>query len=1085
MEGVRLEDVRRALKSRDPELSRLVRDLAGVDQVPSSDTEPEKDALTYNAFLNELNSWQFSYKSDEEKKAYRTSGFEELIKNERVPERLWLHEVIMYLWESPGAYERTQLLEIIATCPLKWGPWKGLKTIFKHSEKTGDVELLAAIAARIDSERSGYSYSREVSGGTKTYMARRAWRYLRRVGERFPSRYADVAVEFMRFYPEGTNWRNTWVMNHIMFHNTRRYNQLSFSFWRLPNDKLKDRAFVEAWKRTPRPLFTLLERAQSEHARSFAVEALKTDFRTTLREVEASWVARLIEVNSSTVHEFVVWILDNVPKFEQASFRDMGLHEGVLRLLYSPSSTAQSYATKYARTHARDIPVDELLVLVNSSSSEVRKLAESLLLDHDPRKDVGLDAWGGLLGSSYAHNLAVQMLTKHFGANELTSDWFRARLLTSDYQVRRYAMEQVLKVHSTKSLGSAYFTSLFDEEHLESDVASWALTQILEGFELTSIDEEFWRRSLIHPQSSYTVRSWISSEKLKAKSFGVDFWKALAYQPDFEEDSWIQSLKENGPKWASRLRFDEGVASFARDLLGDVRQFSPDEVGFNWLMKLVERLEVQYHNFAESYMLKAMLPADFAPESEEEEATTSSSASGAATIDFQEATFLFTGKLATMTRKDAQGKVTGANGKNAKSVTAKLDYLVVGDEGSPLFGNGKKGSKLLKAEKLQQDGSEMKIISETAFLQMLTGGIREVDEGSVDAGCEALWQMATGEGKASDPLRKFAIKYILHHHELIAPALTERQVDPGAEIPREFFSWERVQPVFADDRKPLREFALTIARWELARWAPDMQDILNLCELEYRHVGKFFKEALLAKEDESTKYYRLGFEQLDVQGVYKFCESLNGHTRQIGMALIAKYPAFALPQELFRLTESPDRKLRAFAIRTIWKLYSNQGVSLGWTPEPRKSIDKSGAEVLVEQPDAKPVSKPEQWPAPQEELHEFLRRILYSIPPTKPSREETEGQGSTEQGQDGAQPKKSDSSVKISARKAKRSLIHVMRDLAIEEHDFAQVIAPLLAEFMGSRGKSERAACLVALTQIRATWPDVSKLPDYVQVLSA
>ncbi len=1086
MEGVRLEDVRRALASRDPELARLVKGLAQSNVMPNPDEVLEEGALTYNQFLYELNGWSFKYKSDEEKRQYRTTSLEELADKERLPERLWLHEIIMHLWQNEGAYERAQLLEIIATCPLVWGPWKGLKTIFKHAETHGDVELMAAIAARIDSDRSNSSYGREVTGGTKTYMVRRAWRYLRRVGDRFPSRYADVAVEFMRFYPDNTNWRNTWVMNHIMFHETRRYDQLRFGFWRLPDDVLKDRAYLESWQRTPRPLFTLLERARSEHARHFAVEALKHDFRTTLREVEPGWVARLIQVQSKTVHEFVVWILDNVPKFEQSSFRDMGLHEGVLRLLYSPSSAAQLYATKYARTHARDMPVDELLILVNSDSSDVRKLASALIKERDPRKDVGLDAWGNLLGSRHAHTLAVEMLTKHFGSSEMTAQWFAERLFNDNNTVRNFAMEQALKVHTIKTLGVAYFTALFDDERLTHHVAAWALTQISEHFDLETIDAEFWRRTLLHPHSSRTVRSWISSDKLKAKSFGVEFWKSLAYQPDFEEDAWINALRESGPTWARGLKFNEDVASFARNLLGDVRQFSPDEVGFVWLMKLVKRLESQYHNFAESYMLKALLPADFAPQGEEAEEESAASASGGAiTIDFNEATFLFTGKLATMTRSEAQKKVTTANGKNSKSVTKTLDYLVVGDEGSPLFGGGKKGSKLVKAEKLQADGSEIKIISETAFLQMLTGGIREVSEDSIEQGCEALWEMATGAGKADDPLRSFAMTYILNHHELICPALNERQVDPGAEVPREFFTWERVSPLFADERRALRTFALQIARFELARWAPPLIEVLTLCELPHKRVASFFEEALLAPETKETELFRLGREQITVEGVYRFCESLNKKTRQIGMALIARYPDLAIPSELFRLTESPDRHLRAFAVRTIWKLYRAQGITQGWTPtelEVRYPTVKTKKGMQSYETGEGTQPRPEAWPAEKEELRDFLRRILYSIPPAKPSRAEAAEDEAPEA--EGTQTQNKKRTRPVSARKAKRSLIQVMRDLGVEDRDFAELIAPLLAEFMGSRGKSERAACLVALTQLRAAWPDVHALPEGYEVVN-
>jgi predicted DNA-binding WGR domain protein len=80
--------------------------------------------------------------------------------------------------------------------------------------------------------------------------------------------------------------------------------------------------------------------------------------------------------------------------------------------------------------------------------------------------------------------------------------------------------------------------------------------------------------------------------------------------------------------------------------------------------------------------------------------------------------FMFTGKLAGMQRSQAQSKVTSIGGVNAGSVSADLDYLVVGDDGSPLFGAGAKGDKILKAEKLINQGSRLKIISETEFVKM-------------------------------------------------------------------------------------------------------------------------------------------------------------------------------------------------------------------------------------------------------------------------------------------------------------------------------------------------------------------------------
>lgn len=67
--------------------------------------------------------------------------------------------------------------------------------------------------------------------------------------------------------------------------------------------------------------------------------------------------------------------------------------------------------------------------------------------------------------------------------------------------------------------------------------------------------------------------------------------------------------------------------------------------------------------------------------------------------------FLFTGKLTHFDRNTAKTLVENNGGKNASSVSAKLDYLVIGE---------KPGSKLKKAEELN-----LKVISEDDFLAMI------------------------------------------------------------------------------------------------------------------------------------------------------------------------------------------------------------------------------------------------------------------------------------------------------------------------------------------------------------------------------
>ena len=83
--------------------------------------------------------------------------------------------------------------------------------------------------------------------------------------------------------------------------------------------------------------------------------------------------------------------------------------------------------------------------------------------------------------------------------------------------------------------------------------------------------------------------------------------------------------------------------------------------------------------------------------------------------------FAFTGQFSTMTRERARETVLNQGGSVPSSVTKGLDYLVVGNIGSPLInnGDGKKGRKFLKAQELNQRGANIQIITEGSFIDML------------------------------------------------------------------------------------------------------------------------------------------------------------------------------------------------------------------------------------------------------------------------------------------------------------------------------------------------------------------------------
>lgn len=79
---------------------------------------------------------------------------------------------------------------------------------------------------------------------------------------------------------------------------------------------------------------------------------------------------------------------------------------------------------------------------------------------------------------------------------------------------------------------------------------------------------------------------------------------------------------------------------------------------------------------------------------------------------------VFTGKMAHLDRKSAQDLVKKLGGLTPGSISAKTDYLVIGDEGSSLLGQGAKSTKQKEAEKLIALGSSLKIISESEFLRL-------------------------------------------------------------------------------------------------------------------------------------------------------------------------------------------------------------------------------------------------------------------------------------------------------------------------------------------------------------------------------
>ncbi len=1050
---VNLKDVRHAWEARDPQLPDLIVRIS--KQTDPAQTISSEDVPNFDAFLSTIRTQRFQKKTKEEKALFRMAWLKDLDAENRsplLPDRLRLHEMIWALWQDKSPFARRCLLSVIGEIRLNYGPWRALKRIYKEAEACNDIQVIGALAARFDMALSNQQH--DVGQKTMGYMCRRAWRYLRRTAEGLPLFYADAASEYLVAYTENTNWNHTWIANHLFFHASKKYQRKKFYYYCPSNISLiKQRAYPELWQRTPRPLFSLLERAGCEQVRRFAVEALQKDFRANLRDIEASWVSRLIRVGSAVIDEFVVWLFDHSSRLEQAAFRELGLHRPVLSLFESTSDKARVYAANYARTYARDMTVEEMIRLLHNSHEAVRRLVFDLLAGLDPRKDVGLDNWGLILENRHGYDYAARMLRKHFGPHDLTPQWFQARLTSSNHMTAAFAQELLPRVHSFKKLGTTFFISLLESIITDDTfrsiggtrkVVHFALDQ-LSRFDLNGLDPDILKQLFLHPLTWRQMANWFEQGRLDPKTLPTDFYKHLAYHPQWETDPFIVELKNSSPVWMEALHFNEALSEEVFLWFRDLRRFAPKDIGFDWLLTLAARSEMNYHSFAAELLIKAFAPADFADKDYSE---SSGKKRGGGAVDLKGAGFLFTGKMATMNRKDAQIRVKQSNGIVASGVNRKLTYLVIGDDGSPLYGNGRKGSKQVKAEGINAKGGDIHIISETTFMEMLSGRTIKDSPERVRQGCLRLWEMAVGEGKEDSPLRKFAVTYLQQRHRDIGPAQTDRPVEPGKEVPSEFLSFERIKPLFSDGRKLLRDLALTFSQWEFARWAPPADTLIELCELPDTRIRKFVSRALLADDIPSNRPFRLEAASFSPEEIFAFCESTDAATRELGMTLVRMNPRFQLPDELFRLTESPDRRLRAFVIHTLWALYRRFGTT------SRRSPYMSGDTSTVDGQAVPLAGKALPPPAGPEELYNFLRRILFEIPPARHEKRK-EAFGSAR-----LKP--------LPARKAKLAMVEVMRDMAVDNHQFARIILPLLEEFMQSKGRSEMAACLVAVTRIKA-----------------
>jgi hypothetical protein len=316
------------------------------------------------------------------------------------------------------------------------------------------------------------------------------------------------------------------------------------------------------------------------------------------------------------------------------------------------------------------------------------------------------------------------------------------------------------------------------------------------------------------------------------------------------------------------------------------------------------------------------------------------------------------------------------------------------------------------------------------------------DTGDAAAGLERLFELALG-AKQPVPVRAFAQTYLRCHHPVIGPEQPEAksyQIKPKA--PRKAYTPEKLWPALLDAREDVRRFALAVARAELRAWGWHTR-VYELAESDAKEVRNLAYDALLhAGEPDADPRSTLKPEELDAVKVFTLTESTRRSTRDVAVELIRRhYARLGGAERLAWLMESADREVGLFAVRLLWEKHRPTHLPEGWKPAVKNEVREAASTERF---------------ANVEALRTFLRRMLYGLPP-----------GRSKEGRDDLV------SRRLSASTAKRRVIELVRDLGLEDENFARVVSPVLGEFTASLAKGEWQSCLASLVRLRAAHPGV------------
>jgi hypothetical protein len=623
------EDVERVVHSRATNLVEIVLQFLKSPTAPEPRELPE-GALTEKRIKDALEKLHKEKKSPDEKRPDREALWAKWLsqKDPNPPSRLKLAELLLELDNPDDPLARQALLVLAKEAPLVWGPWSTLKKTFKAAEARWDIELLAVLAWRFDMALADQRYRNddrgEIKQATLAYLSRRSWRFLRKIGQAMPEIYPSFAAEVLQHYQDNTTWQQSWVANHIFYHQAtgptvyrskkvwdpkkrkniikkiprvkKIYDKTKFT-GPFPGSVTQFCAYATAWTADSAPLFRLIEAARADRVLTFAIEILEKNFVEELKHIAPEILLRWGSRNNARLQLFVVDLLHkNAATLPPARYREVGLHQLMLTFLESPQQKVRAFAIDYARGYAQDMPVPVLMKLLRDGFDDVKRfVVESL--SRRRGAELGLPLLKDLLAIPLTNAMATKKLREDFDKAALTPAWLKELLLSGQRPLWEFSQAYLDREYTPVELTASFYSDLLDDKRLTNNLQkyeyNWIIKYSLDRLgtlppdKLGLLGAQWVKDALVRQELRDAVQRWIATGVFPPQVLGVEYFQGLV--------------------------FNEALVSYAFDVLKQ-DAFKPTEIGVSWCFGILRDERPWLHEKANELLATRFQPDDFDPE---------------------------------------------------------------------------------------------------------------------------------------------------------------------------------------------------------------------------------------------------------------------------------------------------------------------------------------------------------------------------------------------------------------------------------------------------------------------------------------